>query len=136
MQDATKAELVVVTAAGAFLLWLWMQNRDAGGGTGFAGLPSFTQPAPYVPGAAPTFNIAAPVAGDLFSYDGSGVANPSNPAFDITLGNSGGATGGGCNCAAATNGNSTFGSGTDLAAWLTLQPGLLADTASGLTGWY
>lgn len=142
MQEHTKAELIVALAAGAMLLWLWKQNRDGGAGTGFTGLPQFLQPERRVPGAAPLFDIPAPVAGDIFNYFGTdGAGNPPNPTFggisDLPQRAVMGITdGGGCNCAGSTNANSTFGGNSDLSAWLANQPNLMELGLAGLKGWY
>jgi hypothetical protein len=137
MTPETKSEVVIVAIAGAVLLLLWARNRNAGGGTGLEGLPLLSQPGNALPGAAPLFNIPAPVPGLDVSYQGSPWALPSpftiNAPGTYNL-DAGGASA--CNCQGGTSQSaSTFGSPADLSAWLSSQPGLMASLNDIATNW-
>lgn len=145
MAEGTKAEIIVVGAALAVILWLWHANRNAGGGTGTTVLPLFagggTAPGlttHALPGAAPLFDVPAPVPGSLFSYQASPYNAPGwNLPSPLSYGDGTG-TEGSCNTCGGGQGQraATFGSQADLSAWLTAAPDVMTDARSGLSAWY
>ena len=137
MTPETKSEIIVVGIAAAVLIMLWGRNRAAGGGTGLEAI--FPQPGqPPLPGAAPLFDIPAPVpgasfnllGGDTFGYTANPYALPSPNQFTLGAGEASA-----CNCQANGQGGSTFGSTADLSAWLASQPGFLSGANNALTNW-
>jgi hypothetical protein len=141
MTRETKSEIIVVGAAMAFLLWLWLHNRAVGGGTGAEGFPSLSEGGSPLPGAAPLFDIPAPVPGYTGTYDLSPVSLPdlgsfniyaSQPPAPLTLAAGLPAS---CNCSQTDQSGSTFGSLADLSAWLNSQPAIINAGVSGLNDW-
>jgi len=130
MSPETKSEVIVVGIAGAVLLFVWARNRAAGGGTGTESLPLLSNTTAPVAGGAPSFNIPAPVPGLDVSYTGSPYSLAAPSAFTL---DAGGASA--CNCSSGTQSSSTFGSPTDLAAWLNSQPSVLQSATDALTNW-
>ena len=131
MTPETKSEVVIVGIAGAVLLFIWARNRNAGAGTGLEQLPLLSNKGETLPGAAPLFDIPAPVPGLDVSYTGSpwSLSAPGSYALDA-----GGASA--CNCQGGTSQSaSTFGGRTDLAAWLSSQPGLVQSAQDALSNW-
>jgi len=135
MKEGTTAEIVVVGAALAVILWLWHANRNAGAGTGTAILPLFagggTTPGlttTALPGAAPLFDLPAPVPGSLFSYQASPYNLPGPRSYGDGTG-----TDGSCNTCGGGQGQraATFGSQSDLTAWLAAS-----GTISAPNNWY
>lgn len=129
MTPETKSEIIVVGIAGAVLAWVWARNRHAGAGTGFEGFPSLGKP--RQPAAFPGFDIPAPVPGLEVNYQGSPWSLPAPGSYGL---DGGSLTS--CNCAGNGQLGSTFGSSTDLAAWLNSQPAVLDSARSGVSNWY
>jgi hypothetical protein len=147
MTPETKSEIIVVGIAAAILLLLWGRNRAAGGGTGLemifpnqnqqtplaGGATLFDVPAP-VPGYAGSLNapgyLGSLVGGDTFGYTANPYALPSPNQFTLGAGEASA-----CNCQANGQGGSTFGSTADLSAWLSAQPGVMANATNALTNW-
>lgn len=130
MTGETKSEIIIVAIAGAVLAVLWLRNRQAGAGTGLEALPFLSKPQQTVPGAAPSFNIPAPVPGETVAYTGNLYALPSPSQFSLDAG-----APSACNCQTGSQSNATFGSSTDLSAWLSSQPGVLSSLADAVTNW-
>ncbi len=81
MAAETKAEIVVVGAVAAFLLWLWSRNQAqaAPGATTSLSLPALGDNTFPVLGS-PLFNIPAATSGDTLEYQGGDIVIP-----DITF---------------------------------------------------
>ena len=127
MTSDTKSEIVIVAVAGVFLWWLWHKNRAAGAGTGLnVDLPAFAAQ-PGVQGAS--FNVPAPLPGDIFQYSGSPTANPPPVNFALNPGSAS------CSCGTTMTDN-TFGSFADLSAWLQSQPVIAAINTDAINSWY
>lgn len=130
MTPETKSEIIVVGLAGAFLLFIWARNRHAGAGTGAENLPLLSDQQIPLPGAAPLFDIPAPVPGLDVTFNASPYALPSPNSFTLDAGSPSA-----CNCASSGQGGSTFGSNSDLTAWLSSQSNVVSSAQDALMNW-
>lgn len=130
MTTDTKAEIAIVGAAGAFMVWLWLRNRAAGGGTGLENITMGNAPDVIINSGAPLFNVPAPVPGAVLNYTGSPWSLPAPSSVGLGAGQPSS-----CNCSESGAGGSTFGGNSDLAAWLVQQPAIV-DAASRASSFY
>ena len=137
MQHETKAEIVVVAGAAAFLAWLWWQNRAAGNGTGLDmfGLPGGTNAVTAGTPSPVNIQIPAAVPGLIANYNPGDVILPALPSWTINN-NVSYPAGGSCNCGEGSAGLTLLGGGADLTSWLQSNGDVVAQAASGLGTYY
>ena len=131
MTGESKTEIILVALATGVLILLWARNRNGGAGTGTETLPILSHRSTPLPGAAPLFDIPAPVPGLTLDYTASPWSLPAPSSFALDAG-----TPSACNCSGSGGlSGSTFGAPSDMIAWLTGQPGLVQTANDGLNNW-
>lgn len=129
MVEATRLEILTVSALAAFLGWLWFRNRSNGAGTGYQPVEASGAGDAAVLPTLDDLHMPSLPGGTILNLHVADTPLPPAPSpYAAGQVNS-------CGCDAGNGQFRTFGSLTDLAVFLGANPPIPEDFEAGMKSW-